>query len=215
MIVVIQCAATKQANAGCLVAANDKPVIFVANPEMAPADGIHIFARPDGRSDYGKPWREVLLEYNLTAADNPLGLCQAYRLYDNAVYGRLVERFGMEKLYVLSAGWGLINAAFLTPYYDITFSASTEGYKRRRKYHHYDDFRMLPNDITEEIVFLGGKDYVPLFCSLTSVVKACRTVFFNSKQAPDAPGCTAKFFPTSRRTNWHYECANALVEGRI
>jgi hypothetical protein len=109
--------------------------------------------------------------------NNPLGLYPAYRLYENGAYGRLVEAFGLENVYILSAGWGLIGAAFLTPCYDITFSPSAEGYKRRRKTGPYRDFCMLPADESSEIVFLGGKDYVPLFCSVTAVVRNKRTVF--------------------------------------
>jgi hypothetical protein len=33
----------------------------------------------------------------------------------------------------------------------------------RRKGDRYDDFRMFPNDIEGKVVFLGGKDYLPLF----------------------------------------------------
>jgi hypothetical protein len=69
-----------------------------------------------------------VLEKNVGGARNPLGLYPAYRLYENRVYGRLVEAFGVENIYILSAGWGLIRADFLTPYYDITFSHSAEGY---------------------------------------------------------------------------------------
>jgi hypothetical protein len=41
---------------------------------------------------------------------------------------RLVEKFGIEKVFILSAGWGLIRADFLTPNYDITFSGSAEAF---------------------------------------------------------------------------------------
>ena len=57
--------------------------------------------------------------------------------------------------YILSAGWGLINSEFLTPYYDITFSAAADNYKRRRKADTYRDFCMLPEDVDELIVFFG------------------------------------------------------------
>ena len=60
-----------------------------------------------------------------------------------------------------------IRADFLTPYYDITFSQSPDGFKYRRKTDRYLDFSMLPNIPNEETVFFGGKDYLPLLCSLT------------------------------------------------
>ena len=83
MIVVIQCAATKRPNAGRLVSAGGRPVVFVAEPESAPADSTAIYARPDDLSDSGKSWRDVLLEYNERAGDNPLRLYPAYQLYQN------------------------------------------------------------------------------------------------------------------------------------
>jgi hypothetical protein len=62
----------------------------------------------------------VLQEYNALPGNNPLGLYPAWRLYENRSYEGLVDRFGVDNLYILSAGWGLISAAFLTPNYDIT-----------------------------------------------------------------------------------------------
>lgn len=210
MIVVIQCAATKRPEAGHLKSRDGRPVVFVANPAMAPANDDCLYARPDDLSHNGETWRALLSSYNNSDA-NALGLLPAYRLYENAIYGLLADRFGVDMLYILSAGWGLISAGFLTPYYDITFSASAEAYKRRRKSDVYRDFCMLPT--TEEpIVFLGGKDYVPLFCSLTKFAKGKRTVFYNSASAPEAAGCALERFPTATRTNWHYECAKVLIE---
>jgi hypothetical protein len=144
-----------------------------------------------------------------------LGLYPAYQLYKNNTYGRLMNRFGLQKVYILLAGWGLIRADFLTPYYDITYSQSAEGYKRRRKADRYHDFRMLPDEIHEEIVLFGGKDYLRLFCSLTGATKVKKTVFYNSARAPQVTGCVLKPFNTTTRINWHYECAKAFLDGTI
>jgi hypothetical protein len=135
-------------------------------------------------------------------------------LYKNKSYSRLVDRFGVEQVYILSAGWGLIRADFLTPYYDITFSTRTEAYKRRRQTEQYSDFR-LPNDIDDEILFFGGSDYRSLFCSLTSSVRATKTIFYNSTIQPQVVGCKLERFQTTTRTNWHYECVNAFLGGAI
>ena len=123
-----------------------------------------------------------------------------------------MDRFGPKNVYILSAGWGLIRADFLTPYYDITFSPSAEAYKRRHRAECYNDFRMLPNQTDQEIVFFGGKDYLPLFCSLTTAVRTKRTVFYNSARIPKINGCVLERFATAARTNWHYECANAFLD---
>ena len=71
--------------------------------------------------------------YNDNPGRNLLHLCPAYQLYQNKTYGLLVDRFGLNTVYILSAGWGLVRADYLLPYYDITFSPSAEAYKRRRE----------------------------------------------------------------------------------
>src|ERR1017187_9915256 len=210
MIVVIQCAASKHSDAGRFKAPDEKPVIFVADPQAAPANDTCIYARPDDHAKNDITWRDLLVSYN-KAGGNPFGLCPAYCLYENKTYGQLASRFGLNKLYILSAGWGLISADFLTPYYDITFSPSAEAYKRRRKVDRYCDFCMLPMSTDEPIVFFGGKDYVPLFCTLTKSAKGKRTVYYNSVQPPTAVDCALERFETATRTNWHYECAKYFL----
>jgi hypothetical protein len=74
---------------------------------------------------------------------------------------------------------------------------------------------MLPENTKEDIMFLGGKDYLPLFCSLTDTIQSRKIVFFNSMSAPRLNGCTFIRFKTTTRTNWHYECANAIIDGRF
>jgi hypothetical protein len=184
VIVVIQCAASKAHGAGHLLMAPARvPVIFVAHPEIAPVDDEHVHARPDDDCGGGKSWRDVLMDYNNNPGGNSLGLLPAYRLYANPVYERLVDKLDIASVYILSAGWGLIRGDFLTPYYDITFSASARGddaYKRRRKADRHEDFRMLPDETADEVLFFGGKDYIPLFCKLSAGVKSKRTVFYSS-----------------------------------
>ena len=165
MIVVIQCAAGKQHHAGHLRTRDGQNVMFVARPECAPPHPDRIYARPDDLSDRGKSWRTVLQEYNDAPGANPLGLLPAWKLYRNATYGMLAERFGPDRLYILSAGWGLIRADYLTPNYDITFSkaGNVEPFKRRHLGDAYEDLG-LPSGIAEPIAFFGGRDYVSLFC---------------------------------------------------
>ncbi|MBI1181520.1 MAG: hypothetical protein GC201_13270 [Alphaproteobacteria bacterium] len=215
MIVVIQCAARKQRDAGHMIAPDGRPVMFVANPKMMLFNDGRIYARPDDYAGGGKSWRQLVAEYNKTPDYNPFRLCPACVLYERGVYRRLVGRFGMSNVYVLSAGWGLIPADFLTPNYDITFSANVEPYKRRLADDMYDDFRMLPRDRKDDVVFLGGKDYLPLFYKLTDGVASRRVVFYNSRDIPRADRCKFRRFDTTTRTNWHYACAEALIDGSI
>jgi hypothetical protein len=215
MIVVIQCAAKKREGAGYLQMGNGQEVLFVADPSSAPISNRHLYALPDDLSETGQSWRDRLLCYNHESVKNELGLCRAIEIYSNPSYDKLASSMDPENVYVLSAGWGLIRGDFLTPNYDITFSAAAEPYKRRKRTDTYRDLNMLPENNREPIVFFGGKDYVPLFCELTKSAMAQRTVFFNSDSTPHASGCSLVRFQTTTRTNWHYECLNAFLTGDI
>jgi hypothetical protein len=115
MIIVVQCQGLKQPDARCLKTSSGKAEHFVAQPALAPSDPARVYKRPDDFSDDGiTRWRQVLLNYNKNGR-NTLSLYPAYELYRNPVYRRLASR--LPNLYILSAGWGLIKATFLTPYY--------------------------------------------------------------------------------------------------
>lgn len=221
MIVVIQCASGKNPTAGCLVTKGGKLVKFVANPELAPRDG-YLYQHPDDLCE-GISWRKVLCDYNNNPLNNPNGLLPAWELYtpktDREIYRQLVNRFGIKNTFILSAGWGLISADFLTPSYDITFSKNknVEQYKRRNlvDIEIYDDLCLLPKDGTDKLVFLGGQSYIPLFCKLTNGYKGPRTILYKSADPPKADCGNLMRFETTRNTNWHYECAGSLIRGEI
>ncbi len=215
MIVVMQCAAGKREDAGYLRTRDGRRVIFVGDPVLAPPTEGFVYARPDDMSDQGGTWRDVLLRYNRTEPTNPLHLLPAVALYKNNAYRALAAKQGNDRVYVLSAGWGLIPATFLTPYYDITFSKAADIWKRRSRTDAYADLCFLPPDTEESVVFVGGKDYLPLFARLTSMLSVRRIVFYNSMLPPHAPGCHLVRFNTSTRTNWHYECVDAFLQSRI
>ena len=217
MIVVIQCAARKQANAGHLRTADGRCVKFVANPSRAPPDKGLTYAHPDDDSDWGKSWRAVLKEYNGVSNENPLGLLQAGQLYTDETYGMLMKHNGPERLYILSAGWGLIRSDYLLPYYDITFSGGKRiaAFKRRCHRDKYHDCSMLPFDTDESITFFGGRAYVKLFCMLTNGAKGLRYVWQYSANMPDAERCVVRRFNSRNPRRWHYECAKAYVRGEL
>jgi len=213
MRVVIQCAARKH-SANSFRTRDGRTVLFVARPDLAPPDAGVFHARPDDRSEDGRTWRQRLVEHNCDRG-NALDLLQACRLYTPEAYGALVDHFGAGHVFILSAGWGLIPATFPTPLYDITFTTQAEPYMRRRRQDRYEDFSLIPDD-GDDIVFLGGKDYLPLFCALTGPLKGGKTVLFNSAVAPALPaGFTAVRYPTAARTNWHYDAARALIAGQL
>jgi hypothetical protein len=215
VIVVIQCAGTKRKDAGFLKTKDDRPVSFVAHPEFAPPVADCVYARPDDASDAGGTWRDQLLAFNASPGNNPLGLLPAFELYENDIYRALVKQCGIENTYILSAGWGLIDAAFLTPAYDITFSSKADKIVRRLKRDTFCDLSLLPVNTTGQVVFFGSKEYVPLFAALTGVLKGDRIVFYNSVTPPSAPGCKLVRFETRTRTNWQYECAAAFLRGNL
>lgn len=88
---------------------------FVARPDEAPLCSSTAYARPDDLTDSGSSWRDELVRYNESTRNNPLGLLPAWRLYSNRTYGFLAERLGLNRLFILSAGWGMIPGGFLTP----------------------------------------------------------------------------------------------------
>lgn len=220
MKIVVQCAAGKESSAGYMQTKDGRRVMFIAQLQFAPQSHDVIYATPDEKPDGQASWRALLREYNKNPGNNPLNLYPAYKLYKNEIYRALVNRFGVEGVFVLSAGWGLIRADYLTPQYDITFSSKATGdkkYKRRKKADDNDcqDFQMLPDDGDDPVIFFGGKDYLPLFCKLTEKCRCRRKVFYNSASPPDAPGCALERHNTKTRTNWHYECAKDFIEGKI
>jgi hypothetical protein len=215
MIIVIQCAASKRLGAGHMIAEDGRLIDFVANPKIAPADCRRVYARPDDAAEGGRSWRQLIIEYNNTPSTNRLDLLPAYQLYQKDIYRRLADTFGLSNLYILSAGWGLIRADFLTPHYDITFRSGVEPYKRRKKSDLYADFNMLPSESEDDIIFLGGKDYLPLFCRLSEGARLAPIIFYNSAVAPELKRARLRRYRTATRTNWHYECANDLIRGSI
>ena len=215
MKIVIQCAATKVENAGHMINYDGKKVVFVAHQDSAPIAEGYFYTQPDYNADQGRTWRQLLEDYNQRNQNNLLGLVPAYKLYKHPVYEQLVEKYGLENVFILSAGWGLIRADFLTPYYDITFSAQADTYKRRREKDPFFDLSMLPASSTEDMVFFGGKSYLKLFCSLTQRYKGTRFIFYNLTEEPQVNGCKLIKYETKAKTNWHYGCAKDFAAGRL
>lgn len=213
MKIVIQCAAKKQPDAGYFTTKHGNEVLFVAKPNSAPPRNGVTHAHPDSFDDDGVSWRDRLIEINEKPDVNGRKLLPAWKLYKNPAYGKLVQAFGHDNIFVLSAGWGLVPANYLLPDYDITFSQSAEKYKRRGKKDNYKDFRGLMQDDPEPVIYLGGKDYINLFSDLTAGAEGKRIIVYNSSSVPTVPGCDTIKYETTTRTNWHYQCANDIIAG--
>jgi hypothetical protein len=213
---VMQCAGTKRSG-GYLRSASGRRILFVGRPDLAPRAVDCEHAHPDDRSDVGSStWRDVVVSYN-NDQSNPERLWRAFELYAPpaapTIYRSLVNRFGIESVFILSAGWGLIRADFLTPQYDITFAPEAKAkapWKHRGRGDEYRDLCHLDQTTTSPIVFVGGNSYLPLFCRLTAGIRK-RTIMYNSGVPPKAPGCNVERFVGKRRMNWQYDCAEWLL----
>jgi hypothetical protein len=215
MKVIIQCAAKKQTDAGTMRTPDGSKVRFRAHPNEANPPPGECYAHPDDVCHTGRTWREELLTYNADPGDNPLELLPAWQLYANPAYRALEECGKVDELLILSAGWGLIPASFLTPDYDITFSPSASHEKRRRKRDRFDDYAMLVFDSESPLLFFGGKDYFGLFASLTEKYRGRRIAVYNSINTPAATGVECRKYATRTKTNWHYEAVRNFVSGEF
>lgn len=237
-IVVIQCAGTKCPRAGIFSLAGGHPVTFVADPRTAlPSPEF----RPDDptSSSSVRTWRDELASYNATRPMmNPLGLFSASGLYcpptDKLVYQDLVKHFSPQKVYILSAGWGLVRSDYLLPQYDITFSHAARTGGKAKPYAWRDprtigvwkDFDLLTPSLgnftgTVHVLICGNptSGYHLLLAELMKSWPPSTNVCFHYKGIPPPkPTSWTGIWRViahigSRRTNWHYECARNLIGG--
>ena len=146
----------------------------------------------------------------------------AYQLYKRDEYRQLFNRFG-NLFYILSAGWGLVRADYRLPKYDITFSNNADQINKR-KYNfppEYLDFNHLCDlNENEDIIYIGGKDYLPLFYELTQNFKSRKIIYYHSINQPKPHNGNyiyRRYYPNNPniRTNWHYELARKISLGNI
>jgi len=215
MKIVIQCASGKAPNAG-FFQEDGENILFVAKPSLGLGNKRFLYKSPSDISRNGTMYIENLSQYN-RRSNNPYNLLPAYKLYSNDVYRALVIKYGLENIFILSAGWGLIRSDFLTPIYNITFSTAKNVNPefRRKKSDVYHDLCHLPLDSTEDLVFIGGQSYQFLFDKLTQNYFGNRVVLYNSENIPQLKNCKLIKFVTTQRTNWHYTCAKQLIDGII
>jgi len=218
MKVVISCASSK--NGDSLIHEGQK-VNFVSKPSLVKNavknDEVILYVHPDSLiPNRHLSWREMISQQNELNSFKP-----AYQLYKPSIYQELYNTFRQD-LYIYSAGWGIIRADFRIPKYDITFKqASSEDTVRRSK-DHFNDFNHLQGiPEGEQIVFLGGKDYVRPFCQLTKNLPNEKFIFYKDKMlltaASDFLANRFKFiyYQTERRTNWHFEVASRFIKKTI
>ena len=86
ILVVIQCAARKNDNAGHFMSDDGRKILFVADPDHAPASDSTVYRRPDDFTSPGRTYRDELVAYNQTIERTipsvffPHGSCTGTRL---------------------------------------------------------------------------------------------------------------------------------------
>ena len=182
-----------------------------------------------------KSWRDYLI-----TNQSDINLKKAFELYNPTktkypyVYLDLFSKY-KTNFFILSAGWGLVNSEYRLPNYDITFSTrKTVPRNTRRKknitdapiYHDFNQFidesKNLLINPEEDILYIGGKDYLKLFYALTQNMPNRKIIYYKGLFPTDLPVNSQNFIfreyyhsiPTTD-TNWHYELAYKISNGII
>lgn len=209
--VVIICASDK--NDGGDLIYNGQKIKFYAQSNIANTE----FLPDDYMPDTKTTWRDFV-----NANQNPNSIpMMAYQLYKRDEYRQLFKRFG-NLFYILSAGWGLVRADYRLPKYDITFSNNADLIKKRN-YNlppNYLDFNHLDNlNDNEDIIYIGGKDYLPLFYELTQNLQNRKIIYYygNITNSQYDNYIYRKYFPNNQNNQrkWHYELAEKIANGII
>jgi hypothetical protein len=219
MKIVIQCAGQKRKRTKRMRSPSGEELLFVARPELLVRDsGSSVrYCRPGDPVGPGLgTWRDALGSYN-RASENPYDLSSAADLYRPRVYRELVDAFGWENVFILSAGWGLIRSDFLTPDYNITFSNQKRvppwARRAKRLTLPLEDLNHLAEAMTspdEPVHFFGGRDYLPMFHALTRNV-AAKLIVHHKGSPPLYEGFSYELFSCDRNQNWHYGAAEAFI----
>jgi hypothetical protein len=207
MIIVISCSLKK--NGGNLIYKKNE-ITFVSSINNENKNHF----RPDSKiPEEQRTWREYVENQE---NDN---LLQSYKLYKPQIYKSLYKKFKSD-LFILSAGWGIINSEFKIPKYDITFSKKADKDSQRKESDFYNDFNQLQKvDRSEKIIFLGGADYLELFYNLTKDLPNEKIIFYKNVNKSSFLNDKNSFklikYETDIRTNWHYDCAKKLINNAI
>ena len=144
--------------------------------------------------------------------------CRAYDLYSERVYLDLFLNFN-KRLYIESAGWGIVNAEFRLPNYDITFSQNNNiNTVRNYQLENYNDYNQLTLSQEDDVVFIGTPEYLPLFFELTNELPNRKIIYWKKQSTPinyPIPNDTFiyRYYLTNSRMRWFYELAEKFANG--
>lgn len=209
--VVMICASDKNNNGELIF--NGIPIQFFAQTNAANNE----FLPDDKMPNSETTWREFVKD------NQKIIPYKAYELYKRNEYCLLKEAFG-NRFFILSAGWGLVRADFKLPKYDITFTRLKDKLNTYRKYNKppkYKDFNHFidDNEDNEDIVYIGGKDYLLLFYELTQHLPNRKIIYWKHKETPkplvNIESFSFRYYNINWNTNWHYELAKDIANGIV
>jgi hypothetical protein len=241
-IIVIQCQGRKKEEQKSWRWGSQQ-VIFVADKEKyAHSNGASALVpyEPDDPVSNGSTitWRQMFLEYYQTKRKPAVlqeadGLPEAWQLYKDSVYEHLVRHYGKENVFILSAGWGLVNADYRLPPYNITFSTaentpkyartSVEKLWQRLEPLNYNPLCKIANKDTT-IYFFGSEKYRDLLYYYADPIPAIKVVFYKSKKKPEdrenysfvnVDGQLKKLDIKLANVRYPYKCAQLFIEGKL
>lgn len=209
--VVMMCSKSKQNNSELIY--DNNQITFKAITDKV----INQFKPDDyipGNNNYS--WRNYVSN-NQNHINIPY---RAYELYTENVYQELFLTFG-NRLYIESAGWGIINAEFRLPNYDITFSDNANKETiRHYQAGNYIDYNQLIVSNDDDIVFIGTEKYLPLFFNLTNQLPNRKIIYWKKDNTPiKYPIPNNSFIYRRYKSNsprrWFYELARKIANGLI
>lgn len=165
-------------------------------------------------------WKKYISSHDI---QNSQQLLEGNALYKRKIYKKLADCFG-NRFYISSAGWGIIRNKFKIPKYDITFKKNKDKNTYRdpkdgfsKDLNHLLEAQLI-ND-KEDIVFLGGLDYVTQFFELTKELTNKKFILCNGElgrklqnKIQNSPLFTINNFNFTDRQNWHVNIAEYLVQ---
>lgn len=196
--------------------------MFVANSAMCKSNASVAYCSTGQHIEpNGMTWQEKLEQYN-KQEENSDRLKKAGELYKPRIYLKLVEHFGLENVFILSAGWGLVRADFYLPSYDITFLQSAETCKKRiygkdnDKFANFNHLYEIKDSLINEVLyFFGGIQYLNMYYDVTSQLPCQKIIYYKSERLDldnnRVKGYRYTKYITPRVQNWHYSCAEDFI----
>ncbi len=215
MKIIISCCNRKN---GERLLHNGEVIYFVSNVHQVVPNNKNYFHPDDLVPNEDITWRELISKQELYNNLQP-----AHELYRPPIYNSLHHHYG-NNLFIFSAGWGIIRSDFRLPKYNVTYSQNNNipNYAIRNNGDVFNDFNHLEGiALNERIILIAGSDYVLPFCQLTEdlpnekIIIYKNQILLNNNQYLNYGNFQFQHYQTNRRTNWHYEFAQRLINNEI